>query len=58
MVNKIIKRQAHLLTIWNSSNCNLKTLPECSTRVLMQRVPAGALGSLAATRSQTWIKEM
>merc|ERR1719310_881370 len=44
-----------LETIWNSSNCNLNTRPECSTRVLMQRVPAGALGSMAACKSQTFI---
>ena len=31
-------------TIWNSSNWSLKTLPLCSIRVLMHRVPAGALG--------------
>jgi hypothetical protein len=31
-------------TIWNSSNLSLKTLPLCSIRVLMHRVPAGALG--------------
>lgn len=31
----------------------LKTLPECSTKVRIQRVPAGALGSIAACKSHT-----
>jgi len=44
-----------LLTIWNSSNWRRNTRPECSTRVRIQRVPAGARGSFAAFRSQTLI---
>lgn len=51
----IIVSSWELLTIWNSSNCKRKTLPECSTRVRMHKVPAGALGSFAATKSQTLI---
>ena len=41
--------------IWNSSNCNLKTLPVCLLSVLIQSWLAGILGSSAALRSQILI---
>lgn len=48
------KANAMLSTLINLSKNNyLKTLPECSTNVRIQRVPAGALGSIAACKSHT-----
>merc|ERR1739838_345319 len=41
-----IVSSCELETIWNSSNCNLNTLPECSTSVRIQRVPV--------TTSRSW----
>lgn len=43
------------LTIWNSSNCNRNTLPECCTKVWRHKALAGDRGSKAAAKSHTLI---
>ena len=52
----VTRYQSRLLIRWYCRWFYLKTLPECSTKVLIHKVPAGALGSMAAWRSHTWKK--
>ena len=53
----VTRYQSRLLIRWCIRWFYLKTLPECSTKVLIHKVPAGALGSMAAWRSHTWKKK-